>query len=609
MTEFKTGPIRFTDEEVSSLKDSEFKRYLQYIIDETKHIKLPKGYNRNCTSEYMNGFKNYLDLCLNRPINNLTESDVFYIAVVAYKYNTEPLVYCDLQNSKSLSDTYYWFYLAHTKYFRNIMEIEMYRRRIISNLELVDLSTVSLEYCKEDKDNIIKPGVISYSEVHRVLGENTINTNLNMPMETILHYESGIKQLIDKILKAGGTIAGGFVNNLINPVYKVYSRSNFCTSPINNNIELAIPQKLANFTIKRSDYIKYSKDPDIVEDSKLLEHFNNMNLSETPETVCLAKQNFYKDNFGQLFALELVSSRDMDVFVIGEDYLEKVRKIIDAIYFNGTNYISNIHHTESSISFTFYNMIKVQIIKRAYKDVEEILGGFDLNPSKAALISDAEGKWKIVAPRAYIDAVTYGVNVVVPCWQSETFNSRLSKYKKKGYDIYLPGNIIERFKLNERRDTQAKSNLTELITFVGDPHKWNMRDLSDYDSKSLEYLVKYRGVVTDLLGIEQRAPLILSGERNPNLSDLFYAYNQTTKLYSNYSFERYELLIKISSIFWRITDPSTQLTGSFNPTKLDYLSGEVREVTVRVEDEGIKTTTELLYQELAKRPDFFNRYG
>jgi hypothetical protein len=609
MTEFKTGLIRFTQDEVSSLKDSEFKRYLQYLIDKTKHIKLPEEYNRNCTSEYMNGFKNYLDLCLNRPIDNLTESDVFYIAVVAYRYNyTAPLVCYDQDKVNSLSDTYYWFYLAHTKYFRGVMEVEMYRRRIISKLELVDLSCLNIGYSnEEDKDGIINPGNYSCTEDYRTLSENTVNTNFNMPMETVLHYEPNLIRLINKILKAGGIIAGGFVNNLINPVYKRYFRNNFCRLPFNTNTALAVPEKLSNFILNYDKVDECSTVPKITEDEKLLEHFNVMCKNST-RSVCLAKQNFYKDKFGKLFALDLVRSHDMDIFVTGENHLENVKKIIDAIYFNNGIYISNIHHTESSISFILHDMIKIQIIKRAYKNVEEILGGFDLNPSKAALFLDKEGKWKFVAPQAYIDAAQYGVNVLVPCWQSETFNSRLSKYRKKGYDIYLPGDIIRRFELGERKDLQAKGNLTELVTFIGDPHIWNMRDLSDYDSKSLEYLCKTKGIVTDLVGIEQRVPLILSGNRKPNMNDLFYAYNRTCKAYnhSHYtSFERYELLIKISSLFWRTTNPATQLTGSFNPTKLNYLSGKVKKVTVRVEDEELTTTIEFLYQELVKRSDFF----
>lgn len=593
MSEFKSKQIQFTRDELLSLKDSEFKQYLNYLLNGKEEVELPEEYNKEFEEEYLEGFRNYLELSLNNPPTNLKERQIFFMAVVAYKYRTpHPLIYYDKHVTNTLSDTYYWLYLAHTKHFYSVMEVEMYRRRITTSLDLVDLSTVEMKFFNETQDNIIKscvvPGRITedYRFIDPLLNIESrvyveklnVNTNLNMPLETILHYYEGLDSLVDKILRAGGIIAGGFVNNLINPIYRAHERDINILTCFQRNYPIRGEYKTAKFLAKvRQSYLQGIEGD--FENKEVADHYLNL-ISGVEEDIYLSKQNFCKDNMGQLFNLELIKSNDIDVFVTGEDYLEKVRKIVDNIYFAKKFYISKIHYTESSISFVFGSVIKIQIIKRAYTNLEEILGGFDLNPSRVALTLDEEGKWKFVAPQAYIDAVQYGVNVVVPCWQSETFNSRLSKYRKKGFNIYLPGKIINRFNVLNKIDHNSKGNLVELITHIGNPHKWNMRDLSDYESSSLEYLAKVRGIVSDFVGIDKRAPEIILGKKDPNMNDLVYLINT---LFDGYSYNElrlysgYELLIKILPTFWRTTNPSTQLTGSFNPTRLNYLSGEAKE--------------------------------
>lgn len=290
------------------------------------------------------------------------------------------------------------------------------------------------------------------------------------------------------------------------------------------------------------------------------------------------------DGFGNLLNLSLNKSNDIDVFLTGDDYLEKAANIINKLMIYGICNFPRIHYTESSISFNLNMNVKIQIIKRAYSNVEEILGGFDLNASKVALLLNKKDNWKFVSTQSYIDAVQYGINVVVPCWQSQTFNSRLNKYIKKGYDIYLPGNIIKRFNIADNKDTNAFANLTELVTYVGNPHKWNMKDLSDYEADTLNYLAKIKGIVSNLIGIDKRVIPILKGEMEPNINDLIYMINCKIKVLYRESmkskdrFTFYAFIRNILPLFWRTTDPSTQLTGSFNPTTSNYLSGEKSEV-------------------------------
>ena len=593
MSEIKILEVSLTKDQISKLGNSEFKQYCLYLLDNNLPVEMPEEYNKSFLAEYMEGFKNYLDLSLRNFSGTFTESQIFFIAVVAYKYRTpHPLIYYDKHITNTLSDTYYWLYLAHTKHFYSVMEIEMFRRRITISLDLVDLSTVEMKFFNETQDNIIKsclvPGRVTedYRFIYPLLNigrrvyveKLNVNTNLNMPLETILHYYEGLDTLVDKILHAGGIIAGGFVNNLINPIYRAHESNINNLTCFQRNYPIRNDYKTTKFLAKVQQDYPGKLEGDI-ENKELADHYSDL-IYGTEEDIYLSRQNFCRDNMGQLFNLELIKSNDIDVFVTGEDYLEKVRKIVDSLYFVKKFYISKIHYTESSISFVFGTVIKIQIIKRAYTNLEEILGGFDLNPSRVALTLNEGGKWKFVAPQAYIDAVQYGVNVVVPCWQSETFNSRLSKYRKKGFDIYLPGKIINRFNVLDKIDLNSKGNLVELITHIGNPHKWNMRDLSDYESSSLEYLARVRGIVSDFVGIDKRAPEVILDKRDPNMNDLVYLINSLFREYNRHeirSYQVYELLINILPTFWRTTNPSTQLTGSFNPTRLNYLSGEAKE--------------------------------
>lgn len=253
MTEIKSFDLN--EMEISSLKNSEFKYYLISLIEESKNVDIPEEYNSKFTNEYMEGFKHFLNISLGRYPVKLTESQIFFVAVVAYKYKTiDPLIDYDTHLNE-LSDTYYWLYLAGSKHFYPIMEIEMFRRRVITKLNLIDLSSVNLKYHNEERGNILS-GSTNFdrtTEDARFGSENSINTNSNMPKETILHYPKNLDLVVYDILKAGGIIAGGFVNSLINQKYNFKCNYINLHSYFSRNYPIENVDNLTKFLVKSDD--------------------------------------------------------------------------------------------------------------------------------------------------------------------------------------------------------------------------------------------------------------------------------------------------------------------------------------------------------------------
>lgn len=77
--------------------------------------------------------------------------------------------------------------------------------------------------------------------------------------------------------------------------------------------------------------------------------------------------------------------------------------------------------------------IKLQIIFRLYKNISEILHGFDLG--SCALGYDGNEVWFTTLGKF---AYEYGCNIIDPSRRSTTYEHRLSKYFDRGFEIVLP---------------------------------------------------------------------------------------------------------------------------------------------------------------------------
>ena len=96
---------------------------------------------------------------------------------------------------------------------------------------------------------------------------------------------------------------------------------------------------------------------------------------------------------------------------------------------------------EQRIEYIIYTY-KFQIIKRKYSDIREILLGFDLDSSCVALTKlNNDINPNIYVTDRYLISITYGINLINPFRQSESYNYRLIKYIRKGFVPFLPGKL------------------------------------------------------------------------------------------------------------------------------------------------------------------------
>jgi hypothetical protein len=108
--------------------------------------------------------------------------------------------------------------------------------------------------------------------------------------------------------------------------------------------------------------------------------------------------------------------KDFDFFCIGKRPLIKTDDML-----------------ETSFSYTTISSPKIQIIKRIYSTPEQVIGGFDLDPSRFFLTTDFEIFCTVGAFTSFV----YNMNPINFNSYSSTFTRRISKYQKKGFFFYL----------------------------------------------------------------------------------------------------------------------------------------------------------------------------
>lgn len=84
---------------------------------------------------------------------------------------------------------------------------------------------------------------------------------------------------------------------------------------------------------------------------------------------------------------------------------------------------------ETSFSYTTISSPKIQIIKRIYSSPEQVIGGFDLDPSRFFMNTEFE----IYCTVGAFISLQYRMNPINFNSYSSTFTRRISKYSKKGF--------------------------------------------------------------------------------------------------------------------------------------------------------------------------------
>src|SRR5690606_1985949 len=138
------------------------------------------------------------------------------------------------------------------------------------------------------------------------------------------------------------------------------------------------------------------------------------------------KEHYFVRDGRLLFTVPLLTS-DIDIFFLGNKSSETAVQIADLLIdLGGNSMVSNdIYLSEFATSFggPGHSVLKVQLIKRQYNSVEEILVGFDIDASRVALVKnihkqhlttdiDQDLDVKMVVDPSYITAVKYGINLI-----------------------------------------------------------------------------------------------------------------------------------------------------------------------------------------------------
>lgn len=143
-----------------------------------------------------------------------------------------------------------------------------------------------------------------------------------------------------------------------------------------------------------------------------------------------------KRGLRQYYHETFAPASDVDLFLYGlteEQAIEKIKqieaKIKDSILYETTTI-----RTKNAITVVSqYPTRHVQIVLRIYKSIAEILTGFDVDCSCAAY----DGQQVYLAPRALAAYITQ-TNHIDLSRRSPSYESRLSKYSHRGFEVFWP---------------------------------------------------------------------------------------------------------------------------------------------------------------------------
>ena len=314
-------------------------------------------------------------------------NDFFYPSENIFPFEVAVFLIKHGYKERFLSDAYYLALLYETpEVYNRIMEDEYYRDNHDLTQKLInlheDVLTIDPKSYFKYKNYVITQHDLYFDEELKVVRRNKVNTyKLNTYKEIVETLKSDdllFKTVLDILKIEGVVICGGFVNTLIH----MYKSSNFMLDEGYNQSN------------RHRSVLKLFKDVDIF---------------------------FYGID-------------DMDVI------LNNVKKIIEIIFshIHNTSNGIKIYNSNNSISINAY--INYQVIKRIYKNISQILLGFDLDSSACAIYSKDSKLYISYLPR-YKFSVEHRFNIINPYRQSYTYNKRLMKYSTRGYSMFIPGAI------------------------------------------------------------------------------------------------------------------------------------------------------------------------
>jgi hypothetical protein len=151
-----------------------------------------------------------------------------------------------------------------------------------------------------------------------------------------------------------------------------------------------------------------------------------------------------KRSLRQFYHEQIAPASDVDLFIYGLSEEEAIKKIIQIEQCVKDSILTEITTIRTKNAITIvsqYPTRHIQIVLRVYKSVAEILTGFDVDCSCVAY----DGKQVYAAPRALTAYMTQR-NTIDLTRRSPSYESRLSKYSHRGFEVYWP--LLERSRID-----------------------------------------------------------------------------------------------------------------------------------------------------------------
>ncbi|KAH7556524.1 hypothetical protein BM1_05958 [Bipolaris maydis] len=141
---------------------------------------------------------------------------------------------------------------------------------------------------------------------------------------------------------------------------------------------------------------------------------------------------------------KLAPASDVDLFLYGlseEQAVEKIKQIEQRIKDSILTETTTIRTKNAITIASQYPTRHVQIVLRIYRSISEILTGFDVDCSCVAY----DGKQVYASPRALAAFMTQ-INTIDLTRRSPSYENRLSKYARRGFEVYWP--LLDRSRID-----------------------------------------------------------------------------------------------------------------------------------------------------------------
>ncbi|KAH6660295.1 ankyrin repeat-containing domain protein [Truncatella angustata] len=138
----------------------------------------------------------------------------------------------------------------------------------------------------------------------------------------------------------------------------------------------------------------------------------------------------------QYYHEKFAPASDIDLFLYGlneQEAIEKIRKIEASVRDAILSEVTVVRTKNAVTICSQYPTRHIQIVLRVYKNVSEILTGFDIDCSGAAY----DGKQVYCTPRALASYITQ-INPIDLSRRSPSYENRLSKYSHRNFEVYWP---------------------------------------------------------------------------------------------------------------------------------------------------------------------------